>query len=287
MPSTQDKGMRDQIPAGDWHVDRPGGLHLSEWAAEGAGTAILLLVVVSVVTLVFGPGSPVAGALPARSPRLLLAGLLIAGSASLVAVSPLGRLSGGHINPAVTLGFWLTGHVHYHDLVGYVGAQLLGALAGVAVGAVVWGSRASAVGYGMTLPGSGVSDLTAGAIELAMTAVLLLAIFSMTSRPRLMRYTPLVTWILVAVLVWRLAPLTGTSLNPARSLAPALFARNFNSLWIYLVAPPLGAALAALMVKLRLLRLPLTAKLFHDPNYRSVTRTMMPSRTPASAGTRS
>jgi aquaporin Z len=278
MPSTQDKGMRDQNPAGDWHVDHPGGVHLSEWAAEGAGTAILLLVVVSVVSLVFGPGSPVAGALPARSPRLLLAGLLIAGSASLVAVSPLGRLSGGHINPAVTFAFWLTGHVHHHDLAGYVGAQLLGAIAGVGVGALLWGSRAVAVQYGRTTPGPGVGDLGAGAIEMTMTATLLLVIFTLTSRQRLMRYTPLVTWLLVASLVWRLAPLTGTSLNPARSLSPAVFARTFDSLAVYLVAPLLGAALAALMVRLRWLRLPLTAKLFHDPDYRSVTMTMMPSQ---------
>ena len=267
----------DQASARDgWEAHSAGKIHLAEWAAEGVGTAILLLVVVSVVSVVFGPASPVAGFLPARSPRLLLAGLLIAGSASLVAVSPLGRLSGGHINPAVTFAFWLTGHVHPHDLAGYVGAQLLGALAGVAMGALLWGDRAAATSYGLTRPGPGIGDLTAGAIELAMTALLMSVIFTLTSRPRLMRYTPLFTWILVAVLVWRLAPLTGTSLNPARSLSPAVFAREFGSLWIYLVGPLLGAALAALMVKLELLRLPLTAKLFHDPSYRSVTRTMMP-----------
>jgi aquaporin Z len=268
----------DQVAhPGSWAAYRPGQVHLAEWTAEAAGTAILLLVVVAVVALVFGPGSPVESAVPARSPRLLLAGLLIAGSASLVAVSPLGRLSGGHINPAVTFGFWLTGHVHRYDLAGYVAAQVLGALAGVAVGALLLGYRASATDYGRTMPGPGIGDLAAAAIELAMTAALMLVIFTLTSRRRLMRYTPLVSWILVAVLVWQVAPLTGTSLNPARSLSPALFARHFEALWIYLVAPPLGAALAALLVRVGLLRLPLTAKLFHDSNYRSVMRTMMPA----------
>jgi aquaporin Z len=267
----------------NWPSYRPGSLHPAEWAAEAAGTAILLLVVVSVISLVFGPGSPVASVLPARSPRLLLAGLLIAGSGSLVAVSPLGRLSGGHINPAVTLGFWLTGHVHRYDVAGYVGGQLVGALAGVGVGAALWGSRATPTRYGITLPGPGVSDLAAAAIELAMTTLLMLAIFTMTSRHRLMRYTPLATWLLVAGLVWQVAPLTGTSLNPARSLAPAVFASHFESLWVYLVGPALGAILAALMVRLGLLRLPLTAKLFHDPAYRSVMRTMMPAEGQAEA----
>jgi aquaporin Z len=213
--------------------------------------------------------------LPATGPRLLLAGLLIAGTGSLVAVSPLGRLSGGHINPAVTLGFWITGHVHRNDVGGYVGGQLLGALAGTALAAAVWGERARAVRYAATRPGHGFDDLGAAALEAAMTAALLLVIFTFTSRELLMRWTPVATWILVACLVWQAAPYTGTSLNPARSLAPAVLAHDARSLWVYLVAPPLGAALAALLVRTGLLRLPLTAKLFHDRRYRSVMRTSM------------
>jgi aquaporin Z len=267
-----------------WHADSFGGLHLAEWAAEAAGTAILMLVVVSVVTVVFGPGSAVASVVPATGPRLLLAGLLIAGTGSLVAVSPLGRLSGGHINPAVTLGFWLTGHVHRNDLAGYVAAQFLGALAGAALGAAAWGDRAKAIGYAATRPGHGLSDLGAGAIEVAMTAALLLVIFTFTSRERLMRWTPVATWILVACLVWQVAPYTDTSLNPARSLAPAVIARDARSLWIYLLAPPLGAVLAALLVRARLLRLPLTAKLFHDSSYRSVMKTSMAADTAGARG---
>jgi aquaporin Z len=256
-----------------WHAESFGGLHLAEWAAEAAGTAILMFVIVSVVTVIFSPGSWVAQVFPAMGVRLLLAGLLIAGSGSLVAVSPLGRLSGGHINPAVTLGFWLTGHVHRNDLAGYVGAQFLGAVTGAALGAAAWGGRARAIGYAATHPGHGLSDLSAAAIEAAMTAALLLVIFTFTSRRRLMRWTPVATWILVAGLVWQVAPYTGASLNPARSVAPAIVAHDWRSLWIYLCAPPLGSALAALLVRAELLRLPLTAKLFYDSGYRSVMKT--------------
>lgn len=268
----------DPDRARDWHADRHGGLHLAEWGAEALGTAILLFVVVSVVSLVFGAGAPVARAVPTIGPRLLLAGLLIAGSGSLVAVSLLGRRSGGHINPAVTLGFWLTGHVHRHDLAGYVAAQVLGAVVGAAAGALVWGSRASSVRYAATLPGHGLNDLAAAGIELLMTAALLLVIFTFTARARLMRWTPVATWLLVTCLVWQVAPYSGTSLNPARSLAPALLAHQSRSLWVYLLAPLIGAALAAALVRLRLLALPLTAKLFHDEQYPSVLMTSMPSR---------
>ena len=91
---------------------------MAEWLAELAGTAILVLVGVSAICLNFGPSSPVARAIPSSSARLLLTGLIFAGTGSLVAISPLGRRSGAHLNPAVTLAFWIRGHVHPHDLIG-------------------------------------------------------------------------------------------------------------------------------------------------------------------------
>ena len=78
----------------------------------------------SAVMLDFGPGAWMKDLLPSISSRLLLTGLLFGATGSLVAVSPLGRRSGGHLNPAVTLGFWLTRTVHVQDLIGYSTAQL-------------------------------------------------------------------------------------------------------------------------------------------------------------------
>src|SRR5256885_13482233 len=88
-----------------------GGVHLVEWASELVGTAFLLLGGLSAVALDFGPGSPAAAALPSRSARLLLTGVLFAGTGGLVAVSPLGRRSGGPINPAVPPGVLGPGRV--------------------------------------------------------------------------------------------------------------------------------------------------------------------------------
>lgn len=252
------------------------GPHPREWAAELAGTAILLAGGLSAICLDFAPGSPVPRLLPAASPRLLLTGLLFAGTGSLVAVSPLGRLSGAHLNPAVTFAFWLRGSVHPHDLGGYIAAQLIGAGFGASVAALAWGGAARAVGFGATVPGRGISPVLAVTVEAAMTAVLVGVILLMLSARRTARWTPVAAWLVAATLVWQGAPFTGTGLNPARSLWPDIFAGRAGTYWIYLVGPLAGAALAVLLSRLAMgARGPLTAKLFHDPRYPSVFRTRM------------
>jgi aquaporin Z len=175
--------------------------------------------------------------------------------------------------------FWLTRRVHAHDLAGYVGAQVLGALIGAGIFRLAWGAAAAEVGYGATLPGAGVGIPTAAAIEGGMTAALVLTIFGFVSSPRMARWTPAAVWLLVATLVWQVAPLTGTSLNPARSLGPAAVAGETRHLWLYLVAPMTGALAAAALWRLVPARI-LTAKLFHDRHYPSVMRTELPAMPP-------
>ena len=107
------------------------GWHWKPWLCEFLGTALLLAGGLSAVFLDFGAHSPIARDVPSHSLRLLITGLLFAGTGSLVALSPLGRLSGAHLNPAVTFAFWTQRKVHPHDLAGYVVAQILGALTAV------------------------------------------------------------------------------------------------------------------------------------------------------------
>jgi aquaporin Z len=107
---------------------QPLGLHRRCPGAEAAGTALLVLGALSAVALVLGQGSPLAAG--SSSVRLLVTGLLVGACIALIAVSPLGRLSGAHINPAVTLGFWAFGMVRGPDVLGYLAAQLPGALLG-------------------------------------------------------------------------------------------------------------------------------------------------------------
>ncbi len=243
-----------------------GGLHPVEWACEAIGTALLLFGGLSAVCLDFGPHSPFRHA--GTSPRLLLTGLLFAGTGSLIALTPPGRRSGAHLNPVVTLAFWAQRKVHPHDLAGYLGAQVIGAVAGTSLVGLLWGGEARAVHFGATLPGKGVGNLAAVWVEAGMTAVLVLVILLMTSGPRSARWTPLVLWPVIAGLVWQGAPYTGTSLNPARSFGPALCAGLLtHGYWVYVAGPALGAAAAVGVFALLRGRQVLTAKIFHDPTY--------------------
>jgi aquaporin Z len=254
-----------------------GGWHWGPWLCEFVGTALLLAGGLSAVFLDFGVGSPVAAHLPSTSARLLLTGLLFAGSGSLVALSSLGRRSGAHLNPAVTLAFWTQRKVHPHDLAGYVVAQLAGAFTAVVLLQLAWGSTATGLHLGATQPGHGFTALDAAGLEAVMTASLILMIFFFTSHVRTARWTPLGNWVLVATLVWQGAPYTGTSLNPARSLGPALIAPDLANLWVYLVGPCAGALLAwAVFAAFRDTRI-LTAKLFHDPRFASTLASALPT----------
>ena len=252
------------------------GLHFSEWMAEFAGTGVLMLGGLSAVMLDFGPGSPMAGLIPSISGRLLLTGLLFGGTGSLVAISPLGRRSGAHLNPAITLGFWLTRTLHPYDLLGYVAAQMLGAAAGTIVMQAAWGPTADALHDAITQPAPGMSDAPTMLLEAAMTALLVLTIFFFTSHRSTTRWTPVAVWLVVALLVWQGAPFTGASLNPARSFGPAIVSGHLAKLWIYFVGPLAGSILASgLAWAMGPRLLPITGKLFHDPNYPTIFRTAL------------
>lgn len=254
------------------------GAHPTEWLCELLGTAILVGLGLSVVVATSGSASPI-HTWPLSS-RLLLNGLWFAGVGSLIAVSPIGRRSGAHLNPIVTLAFWTQRKVHGLDVVGYLVAQLAGGVVGAALLLVVWQGQARSVDVGATRPGGGFGPWQAVALETAMSAVEVLVILGMTSSTRTARFTPLVLWIVNATMVWRFAGFTGTSLNPARSLGPALLAPALDVYWIYLLGPMLGMVVAvglfALMPRLEVL----TTKLFHDPSYPSSMASTLPVAQP-------
>jgi aquaporin Z len=270
-------GRAGQITTAVTPTPAQGGWHWIPWGCEFLGTAILLTGGLSAIFLDFGPSTPIAAHLPSISARLLLTGLLFAGTGSVVALSPIGRLSGAHLNPAITLAFWTQRKVHPHDLVGYVTAQTLGAITSVALLRLAWGHTARALHLGATQPGHGFSALDAAGLECLMTSSLVLMILLMTSSPRTARWTPLGNWLLVATLVWQGAPFTGTSLNPARSLAPALLAPETRHLWAYIAGPLTGALFAAVIFGTFRTTHTVTAKLFHDPHYPSTLASELPT----------
>ncbi len=225
---------------GDWR----------RYGAEAAGTAALVLVGLSIVILDFGAGSPVARALPSALWRRVLTGFLFGTTGAAIAVSWVGRVSGAHINPVVTLAFRLRRKLSTRDAAGYVAAQFAGAVAG-AVPLLLWGRMGRSVGFGATVPGPGDAPWAVLAGEAVTTFALILGLFVFIGHRTLRRYTPLLFPFLYAVMVGVEAPLSGTSTNPARTLGPAVVAGVWSGWWIYLVGPVIGTLAAVALYETR------------------------------------
>jgi len=236
-----------------------------DYAAEFAGTFLLLLIGLSAVVVDFAHGSPVARWLPDENLRRLLTGFIFAGGATAIVYSPLGRTSGGHINPAVTLAFLRLRKITGRSAAWYMVAQFAGAFAGAVAVRLLWGSLASDVDLGATIPGWGGSAVSLLA-EIAMTFLLVTLILRFVDEPKLQRFTPAAAGALVAFLVFVEAPLSGTSLNPARSFGPAVVAPDLSGFWVYLLAPPVGALLAVALYR-RSRRTVRCGKLIHSDEY--------------------
>jgi aquaporin Z len=241
-------------------------LHPRLYLAEGAGTALLLLFGLSAVIAFFAPGSVLATVLPSAALRRALAGACFGTVGALITISPLGRISGAHINPAVSVAFWLEHKLGWRDTLGYVAAQMSGAALG-ATGLLLWGAMGRSVQFGATTVGAGITVWTALAGEVLATAALVLAIFITAAHARTRRFTPWTLPPLFAWLVWWEAPWSGASTNPARSLGPALLTWNWSGFWIYLLGPLLGAGLAVALLRLELFgqHRVQVARLFHSP----------------------
>lgn len=211
--------------------------------AEFIGTALLVAVGVSFVILDFGKGSPVAALLPDPGLRLLITGFLFGATGASIAVSPVGKTSGAHINPMVTLAFWLKGKMNSPNALGYIFAQLAGGIAG-ALPLLAWGRMGASINFGGTFPGSGFTLLQATLGEVVTTFGLIAGLFLFLGHARLRAYTPLLFPFLYAAMVYLEAPVSGTSTNPARSIGPSLVAGNWHGWWIYWLGPLLGTSLA-------------------------------------------
>jgi aquaporin Z len=155
-------------------------------------------------------------------------------------IQSVGEVSGAHFNPAVTLGFWLARRLPAGEIAPYVASQLSGAFAASLL------LRALAAGHatlGATLPAAGLAP--SFAVEVAISFLLVFVILCVTASAR---PSPLLAGVAiggtVALAALFAGPISGASMNPARSLAPALVAGALSGLWIYLLAPAVGAALA-------------------------------------------
>jgi aquaporin Z len=220
--------------------DRP--VPWSLLAAELVGTALLVAIGLSIVIFNLGDGSPLALLLPSVAWRRLVTGFLFGTTGALIALSPLGKISGAHINPAVTLGFWLMGRVNARHAVAYAICQLAGALIG-AVPLLAWGTMGRSVAYGATVPGVAYGMTWALIGEAATTFALIFGLFFFLRHRSLRAYTPALFPPLYAIMVWLEAPISGTSTNPARTLGPAVISGDWHGWWIYWLGPLVGTLL--------------------------------------------
>jgi aquaporin Z len=216
------------------------------WLSEGLGTALLVAVGCSLVVIDFGVGSPIVHALPSATLRRVLTGFFFGSVGGSIALSPVGKVSGAHINPVVTLAFWLRRTLRGRLAAGYVVAQCLGAMVGAAA-LRLWGPLGASIHYAATTPGAA-GPLAAFLGETGATACLILGLFVMLGHRPLRRFTPALFPFLYALLVGVEAPLSGTSTNPARTLGPALIAGVWSGWWIYWIAPAAGTLLALAML---------------------------------------
>ncbi len=253
----------------DW---KRAGPHLAEYASECVGTAFLVFCVVGVVASLFGTSSPAPHWIPSSTLRLMLAGLLLGGSGWLVALSPPGRLSGGHINPAVSLGFWVLGKMHRRDVAGYVLGQLLGAGAGAWLGELAFGPLAREVKEATLRPAPALNRPEAFLLECGTTFALTLVVYTFVSHKRLMRWTPGAAMLMSGLLVGMDGQLSGAGMNPARWFGPAYADGYWQNVVVYVLGPILGALLAASSRRWLPCRHPMphTGKLFHDARFRSL-----------------
>lgn len=260
--------------------------HWPEYLIEGWGLGTFMVLSGAVVTLLEYAGSPLHALLPDPELRRVIIGLATGTTLILLVYSPWGRQSGAHFNPAVTLAFFRLGKVAPWDAAFYALAQLLGGIAGVLLIARVLGPRFTEppVHYIATVPGAG-GELAAFAIEVAMAFILMGMVLVVSNTPRLAWLTGLFSGCIVCVYIVVAAPISGMSLNPARTLSSALPAEQWSGFWIYLTAPPLGMLAAAEAYRrLRPARPAHCAKLVHDPSKRCIHCGHEPDREPAPTG---
>ncbi len=244
------------------------------YLSEFIGTALLVLVGLSIVIFNNGEGSPVVKWLPSPDARRALTGFLFGTTGCLITLSPVGRISGAHINPIVTMAFYIRRRMSLRHALGFILAQLTGAIAG-AFPLLLWGLQGSSVLYGATVPGpAGIGAALIG--EIITTFLLVAGIFFFSGHRSLRHYTPYLIPPLYCVMVWLEGPFSGASTNPARSLGPAVAANIWTANWIFWLGPAAGALLALSLFKLPVLRwwnvLP---KLFHRKRTAAVAASLL------------
>lgn len=239
--------------------------HWPEYLIEAAGLGLFMFSACTFGVFLDLKGSWGSGAIPDPVVRRFAFGLAIGLTAIGIIYSPWGKRSGAHINPAVTLTFLRLGKLRARDACWYIVAQFCGAIAGVALAALLYGPSLAdpSVHYEVTRPG-GSGAMVAFLAELVISFGLMLTVLAVSNSDHFAPLTGLCAGFLIVLYITVEAPLSGMSMNPARTIGSAVFAGDWTDVWIYLTAPILGMLLAAqTYVSVRGIESVLCAKLHH------------------------
>jgi aquaporin Z len=224
---------------------------MKKYIAEAFGTAVLVFVGCGSVALAGYGGAAPLGFLPIA----LAFGLSVTAMAYAI-----GPVSGCHINPAVTIALWTAGRFPTKDLPGYIGAQVIGAFIGCGLLALVLAGKSG--GYSIAQSGIGqttfanYSVLSAFLVEFIATFIFTATILGVTqAKAGAGLVAGLIIGLTLMLLHLAFIPVTGNSLNPARTLAPAVYVggQALGQVWLYIVAPLAGGALAGFLFKSKIL----------------------------------
>jgi len=244
--------------------------HWPEYLMETAELGVFMISAGVFTILLYHPSSPVVRAIPAEFLRRVLMGLAMGLTLVGIVYSPWGKQSGAHMNPAFTLAFYRLGKVAPWDTVFYVIAQFAGGLAGMGIVALIAGKLLAhpSVNYAPTLPGPGGAGV-AFAAEALISFILVLVVLFVSNTQQAARFTGIFAGACVAAFIIFESPLSGMSMNPARTFGSAVLPGLWTGLWVYFLAPPLGM-LAATVAYQGLNRHVACAKYHHQNSKRCI-----------------
>jgi aquaporin Z len=246
--------------------------HWPEYLMEGTCLGLFMISAFTFGTILEHPASTIHQAIPNPFPRRFLMGLAMGLTAIAIIYSPWGKQSGGHINPSTTLTFFRLGKVGKWDAVFYVVSQFAGGVAGAFLAAMalsMWVSHPS-VNYVVTRPGMA-GIVAAFCAEVVIAFILMSVILRVSNHARLHKLTGLCAGALVATYITIEAPISGMSMNPARTFASAVSAYHWHALWVYFTAPLVGMLSAAeVYVRTKGVRSIACAKLHHENSKRCI-----------------
>ena len=246
--------------------------HWREYLMEAGGLGLFMISACAFTTVLEHPGSPVRQWLGNAFVRRTIVGVGMGLTAIALIYSPWGKQSGAHLNPSVTITFLRLGKLTRMDALFYVLAQFAGAVAGVLVSSVFLGHWIAhpAVNYAATVPGTAGTAM-AFAAELVISFLLMMTILFASNSRTLSALTGVIAGVLVATYISLESPLSGMSMNPARTLGSAVPSHMWKAWWIYFTAPPIGMLAAAEFYRqVRGLNRVICAKLHHQNDKRCI-----------------